>query len=97
MKKQIDVLVHNIGQLCTIPAQDGGPQRGQHLGDLGLLDNAAVAIQNGEIAAVGPDAALREQYAAATTIDAGGTTSARIRRTNTIPSTIRHMAAAAGW
>ncbi len=72
MKKQIDVLVHNIGQLCTIPAQDGGPQRGQHLGDLGLLDNAAVAIQNGEIAAVGPDAALREQYAAATTIDAGG-------------------------
>ncbi len=72
MKKQIDVLVHNIGQLCTIPAQDGGPQRGQRLGDLGLLENAAVAIQNGEIAAVGPDAALREQYAAAMTIDAGG-------------------------
>jgi imidazolonepropionase len=72
MKTPIDTLVHNIGQLCTIPAHAGGPQRGQRLGDLGLLENAAVAIQDGEIAAVGPDAALREQYAAATTIDAGG-------------------------
>jgi imidazolonepropionase len=72
MKTPIDVLVHNIGQLCTIPAHAGGPQRGHRLGDLGLLENAAVAIQNGEIAAVGPDDALREQYAAATPIDAGG-------------------------
>jgi imidazolonepropionase len=72
MKTPIDVLVHNIGQLCTIPAHAGGPQRGHDLGDLGLLENAAVAIQNGQIAAVGPDAALREQYGPATTIDAGG-------------------------
>jgi imidazolonepropionase len=72
MKTPVDVLVHNIGQLCTIPAHDGGPQRGQRLGDLGLLENAAVTVQNGEVAAVGPDAALREQYSAATTIDAGG-------------------------
>jgi imidazolonepropionase len=72
MKRSIDVLVHNIGQLCTVPAHAGGPQRGHRLGDLGLLENAAVAIQNGEIAAVGPDAALREQYAADTMIDAGG-------------------------
>ena len=72
MKTSIDVLVHNIGQLCTVPAHDGGPQRGHMLGDLGLLENAAVAVQNGQIAAVGPDAALRAQYAAATTLDAGG-------------------------
>jgi imidazolonepropionase len=72
MKTPIDTLVHNIGQLCTIPAHAGGPQRGPRLGDLGLLENAAVAFQDGAITAVGPDAALREQYAAATTIDAGG-------------------------
>jgi imidazolonepropionase len=72
MKTPIDLLVHNIGQLCTIPAHAGGPQRGQRLGDLGLLENAAVAVQGGQIAAVCPDVALREQYAAATTIDAGG-------------------------
>jgi imidazolonepropionase len=72
MKEKIDVLIHNIGQLCTIPAHDGGPQRGHHLGDLGLLENAAVAIHHGLIVAVGPDSALRGTYTAAEAIDADG-------------------------
>jgi imidazolonepropionase len=72
MKEKIDVLIHNIGQLCTVPAHDGGPQRGHRLGDLGLLENAAVAVQDGKIAAIGPGSALRERYAATTMIDAGG-------------------------
>jgi imidazolonepropionase len=72
MKEKIDVLIHNIGQLCTVPAHDGGPQRGHRLGDLGLLENAAVAIRHGLIVAVGPDAALRGTYTAAEAIDANG-------------------------
>ena len=67
MKEKIDLLIHHIGQLCTIPAHDDGPQRGHRLGDLGLLENAAVAIRDGQIAAVGPDSALRDTYTAAAT------------------------------
>jgi imidazolonepropionase len=72
MKRKVDLLVHNIGQLCTIPAHDGGPQRGHRLGDLGVLENTAVAIRDGLILAVGPDSALRDTYTANTTLDAGG-------------------------
>jgi len=71
MSTHVDLLVHHIGQLCTVPAQNGGPQRGHHLGDLGLLHDAAVAIQNGVIVAIGDDAALRADYSAAESLDAG--------------------------
>ncbi len=72
MKEKIDLLVHNIGQLCTVPAHDGGPQRGHRLGDLGLLEDAAVAVQGGTVVAVGPDSTLRSTYEAAVPFDAGG-------------------------
>ncbi len=72
MSNHVDLLVHNIGQLCTIPAHDSGPQRGSALGDLGLRENAALAVRDGSLVAVGDDAALRDQYTAATLVDAGG-------------------------
>ena len=72
MTQTIDLLVHNIGQLCTVPAHDGGPQRGERLGDLGLEENAAVAIHEGQVVAAGSDAALRAAYNGALTLDAGG-------------------------
>lgn len=72
MSEQVDVLIHNIGQLCTIPAHDGGPQRGNHLGDLSLIEDAAIAIHDGEIVAVGKNDALCQDYTGATTLDAEG-------------------------
>jgi len=72
MDEMIDLLVTNIGQLCTVPAHDGGPQRGAALGDLGLLADAAVAIHRGAIVEVGPSARLERAYAARTVLDAGG-------------------------
>jgi imidazolonepropionase len=72
MSAHVDFVVHHIGQLCTVPAQGGGPQRGHHLGDLGLSHNAAVAIQGSVIVAVGEDAALRADYIGAESLDAGG-------------------------
>ncbi len=70
MSEKIDLLVHTIGQLCTIPSHDGGPQRGEMLGDLGLIENAAIAIHRGQIVAVGKDDDLRANYIGATTLDA---------------------------
>jgi len=72
MNEKIDLLIHNIGQLCIIPAHDHGPQRGHDLGDLGILTGAAVAVDNGVIIAVGDGVTLRRTYSGTVTLDAGG-------------------------
>lgn len=72
MREKIDLLIQNIGQLCTVPSHKGGPQRGSRLGDLGLLENAAVAVHDGLIVAVGDDASLRRSCAVEKVLDAGG-------------------------
>ena len=33
MSEYVELIVDHIGQLCVIPAHDGGPQRGRTLGD----------------------------------------------------------------
>lgn len=69
--KQIDLLIINASQLCVVPSHDG-PQRGAALGDLGIIENGAVAIDGGQIVAVGPTAVLQTTYKAAQLIDADG-------------------------
>ncbi|OGN79158.1 MAG: imidazolonepropionase [Chloroflexi bacterium GWB2_54_36] len=46
-----NMLITNISQLLTLA---GGPQRGKDLGQLGILAESAVLVQNGVIEAVGP-------------------------------------------
>jgi imidazolonepropionase len=72
MSDPVDLLIHNTSQICTLPTQDGGPQRGPALGTLGLVEEGAIALRDGLIVAVGSDAALREQYQAVQEIDAEG-------------------------
>jgi imidazolonepropionase len=67
---EVDLLVHSAGQMCVVPGQ--GPQCGDALGTLGIIENGAVAVRNGKIVAVGPTAALRADYRAEMQIDAGG-------------------------
>ncbi|MBN1953813.1 MAG: imidazolonepropionase [Anaerolineae bacterium] len=67
-----DLLVHSAAQLCVIPPHDDGPQRGRSLGDLGLIEDGAVACVDGRIAAVGPTAEIRADWWAAVEIDAAG-------------------------
>jgi imidazolonepropionase len=68
----VDLLIHSAAQVCVVPAHDGGPQRGARLGDLGLIEDGALAIAGGQIVAVGPSAELRAVYAAAREVDASG-------------------------
>lgn len=68
----IDLLITHASQLCTLPALNGGPQRGEHLGELGLVEDGALAVQDGTIVAVGPTHELAAQCSAAHTIDATG-------------------------
>ena len=70
MSESIELLVHSA-QVCTIPDHNG-PQRGKRLGDLGLLENGAVAVDADQIVAVGDSEELRGRYNAAQEIDASG-------------------------
>ncbi len=71
-QEAIDLLLINAGQVCTIPAQNGGPQRGDALGTLGIIEGGAVAIRAGKIASVGPTEALLHAYQPAELLDVGG-------------------------
>lgn len=69
--QQIDLLIHSANQLCTIPDHDG-PQRGDALGDLGLIEDGAIAVNGGRIVAVGTTTELKAEYEAEIERDARG-------------------------
>ncbi|MBC8505726.1 MAG: imidazolonepropionase [Anaerolineales bacterium] len=63
------MLIHSAAQLLTIV---GTPQRGHALGDLGVIENGALLIEDGLITAVGPSNEMRAIYAEEEMIDASG-------------------------
>ena len=63
------LILQHASQLLTLA---GGPQRGSRLGELGIIENGAVVIENGQIAAVGESTALRKRYPRAAAFDVGG-------------------------
>ena len=71
MSEPVDLLIHSAAQLCVVPPYDG-PQRGAALGDLGLIEDGALAVRDGRVVATGSTADLRHRYHPAETIDAGG-------------------------
>ncbi len=68
-RQTIDLLVHSAAQLLTLA---GGPQRGRALGELGLIEDGAVAIRAGRIAATGSTEDLRRTFSAASELSAAG-------------------------
>ena len=63
------LLVENVSQLLTIA---GSPQRGEAMGDLGIVDDAAVLIEGDTILAVGPSDELGAIYEGEDRLDARG-------------------------
>jgi imidazolonepropionase len=63
------MLIHSASELLTI---SGLPQRGIKLGDLGIIENGAVLIEDNLIIAVGPSDEMRSIFADHEMIDAGG-------------------------
>ncbi len=72
MVDYVDLIIDHIGQLCVIPAHNGGPQRGNRLGDLGIVENAAIAVQNGRVVAEGQRDSILDRYKAVYILDAEG-------------------------
>ncbi len=67
----VDLLVHNIGRLATC-ASPNGTKRKAALKDVGMLTDAAIAVTDGKIVAVGDSAELLASHPAAQTVDAHG-------------------------
>src|SRR5512140_2262362 len=63
------MLIHSARQVLTLA---GGPQRGEELGRLGLIENGAVLMRDEKIVAVGPTNELRASYPEEPTLDASG-------------------------
>ncbi len=72
MTQIADLLIYHASQVCVVPAQEGGPQRGEALGRLGLIEQGAVAIRDGRILAVGEEERLRAEYQPQQELDAQG-------------------------
>ncbi len=63
------MLIHSASEVLTIA---GGPQRGDDLGNLGVLCDAAVLVRDGKIAAVGPSEELLASYPEEERLNASG-------------------------
>jgi imidazolonepropionase len=66
----VELLITHASQLLTIPSHANGPQRGARLGDLGPIEDGAVAVAGGSIVALGPTSDLAAKHTAAHTLDA---------------------------
>jgi len=71
MAEKADLSIHSAAQLLTL-ASPGGPKRGNAMGDLGLIEDGAVAVRDGQILMVGPTISVRSQIEAGQEIDASG-------------------------
>jgi imidazolonepropionase len=71
MTQTVDLLILNAAQVVTCASPDG-PKRRAAMTDVGLIENGAIAVDDGVIIAVGDSATLRAKYSAAQTIDAAG-------------------------
>lgn len=61
--QELDLLLVDIAQICTVhdPRVDAlGPRRRADLASIGVFDNAALAVKDGLVAAVGPETEVRE-------------------------------------
>jgi imidazolonepropionase len=63
------MLIHSASQLLTLA---GGPQRGDDLGRLSIIEDGAVLIQGEKIVAVGASAELRRAFPDENQMDAAG-------------------------
>lgn len=68
----VDTLILNAAQICVVPPENDGPQRGAALGQLGLISAGALALAGGRIVAVGDSADMAARYTADQILDAAG-------------------------
>jgi len=51
--KSVSLLIQNAGQLLTLRSDQKGPRTYEHMEDMGIIENGAVAVSEGKIVTVG--------------------------------------------
>ena len=69
--QQVNLIIHNAGQLVTC-ASGGKPKRGLSMLDVGIIENGAVAVADGRIVGVGGSADVIRDFSADENINAEG-------------------------
>lgn len=69
--RECDLIIHGAGQLLTCASPDG-PKKGSAMLDLGIIEDGAVAVVDGKIAAVGKSAEILSEYKSDNVHDAEG-------------------------
>jgi len=71
--RDVDLLILQAAQVVTVDAGGPGPARGRAaMNDLGVLEDASVAVHRGRIVAVGPTNEITRDYRAKRRLFAGG-------------------------
>src|ERR1051325_135790 len=66
-----DIIIYNAGQLVTCES-NGKPKRKAEMSDVGIIFDGALAVVDGEIAAVDQSDVILRRYESENVIDAGG-------------------------
>ncbi len=72
MSQEVDLVIYHAGQLCIMPPHADGPQRGRNLGDLGLIPDGAIAINDSRVVATGTSDRITANYHGHRNINAKG-------------------------
>jgi len=73
-KRQVDLLVENASELATTVGGSQKPFVGKQMQELRTIKDAALAIENGKIIAVGKTTEIKSRFKAKQTMDARGKT-----------------------
>jgi imidazolonepropionase len=68
---EVDLLIVSAGELLTCPGPTAGVRQ-PSVADLGMIHDGAIAIDRGQIVAVGRAGEVTDRFAARSTVDAGG-------------------------
>lgn len=69
--KTVDLILKNATQIVTC-ANDSHPKRGKQMLDVGIIENGAIAINEGKIVAVGDTSTLLSDYHSENSVDVTG-------------------------
>jgi imidazolonepropionase len=69
-KIKVDLIIHHAKQLVTVNGHSESPATGSAMEDLGILEDGAVAVNDGKIVAVGTTSKIMEDHSASVIVDA---------------------------